>query len=82
MRLRHGLAPDKTTILVSAGGFGVGRVEDLITCLPQLEHEAQVVVLCGRNDELKKKLDKLAAQSTPARACPSRTSASRRWSMN
>src|SRR5262245_25559295 len=51
MRIKHGLAQDKTTILVSAGGFGVGRVEDLTTCLAELEHEAQIVVLCGRNEQ-------------------------------
>jgi processive 1,2-diacylglycerol beta-glucosyltransferase len=62
MRIQHGLAPDKTTILVSAGGFGVGRIEDLSTCLAELQHEAQIVVLCGRNSELKKRLDKLAAK--------------------
>jgi len=65
MRIKHGLAPDKTTILVSAGGFGVGRVEDLSTCLSELQHEAQVVVLCGRNEELKKRLDKRAAKRPP-----------------
>jgi len=62
MRMKHGLAPDKTTILVSTGGFGVGRVEDLSDCLSKLEHETQIVVLCGRNEELRKKLDKLAAK--------------------
>jgi processive 1,2-diacylglycerol beta-glucosyltransferase len=62
MRLRHGLAPYTTTILVSAGGFGVGRVEDLFACLSELQHDAQVVILCGRNEELKKKLDKLAGR--------------------
>src|SRR5437867_4772553 len=65
MRIKHGLAPDKTTILVSAGGFGVGRVEDLSTCLSELQHEAQVVVLCGRNEELRKRLDKRAAKRPP-----------------
>src|SRR5262245_47472291 len=64
MRLKHGLEPDKTTILVSTGGFGVGRVEDLCVCLSDLQHEAQVVVLCGRNEELKKRLDELV--SNPA----------------
>ena len=62
MRLKHGLSPDKTTILVSAGGFGVGRIEDLFTCLTELRHEAQIVFLCGRNEELKKKLDRSSAK--------------------
>ena len=61
MRLKHGLSPDKTTILVSAGGFGVGRIEDLFTCLSELHHEAQIVFLCGRNEELKKKLERRSA---------------------
>jgi len=62
MRLKHGLSPDKTTILVSAGGFGVGRIEDLFTCLSELQHEAQIVFLCGRNEELKKKLERRSAR--------------------
>jgi processive 1,2-diacylglycerol beta-glucosyltransferase len=70
MRLRHGLEPYKTTILVSAGGFGVGRVEDLFACLSEMQHEVQIVILCGRNEELKKKLDKLAGR----RAANSRVS--------
>src|SRR5262249_18416038 len=31
MRIRHGLEPDRVTILISAGGFGVGRVETVLT---------------------------------------------------
>jgi processive 1,2-diacylglycerol beta-glucosyltransferase len=66
MRLKHGLAPEKTTILVSTGGFGVGRVEDLCACLAELQHEAQAVVLCGRNEKLKKKLDALIKEKFSA----------------
>src|SRR5215831_7227621 len=33
MRRKHGLAVDRTTILVSAGGFGVGKVDELWTSL-------------------------------------------------
>lgn len=62
MRIKHGLAPDKMTILVATGGFGVGRVEDLAASLLEIQSDAQVVVLCGRNEELKKKLDKLISK--------------------
>jgi len=62
MRLKHGLLPDKTTILVSAGGFGVGRIEDLWTSLTELRHEAQIVILCGRNEELKTALDRRSSK--------------------
>jgi len=62
MREKHGLAPDRTTILLSAGGFGVGPVEHMVEALAALEHPAQVVALCGRNEELKSKLEKIAAR--------------------
>ena len=65
MRLKHGLAPDRTTILLSAGGFGVGSVEHLITSLLPLQHSAQIVAVCGRNEDLKERLDKLAAGINP-----------------
>jgi processive 1,2-diacylglycerol beta-glucosyltransferase len=61
MRVKHGLAPDRTTILVSAGGFGVGPVETLVHILLELQHPVQLVVICGRSEELKGRLDELAA---------------------
>jgi processive 1,2-diacylglycerol beta-glucosyltransferase len=62
MRARHSLHADLTTILVSAGGFGVGPVEHLLQALSEMQHPAQVVALCGRNEELKGKVEKLAAK--------------------
>ena len=63
MRAKHGLAPDRSTILLSAGGFGVGSVDALVTSLLPLKHRAQVVAVCGRNEELKKRLSRLAART-------------------
>jgi processive 1,2-diacylglycerol beta-glucosyltransferase len=63
MRAKHGLEPDRTTILLSAGGFGVGSVDALIGSLLPLQHRAQVVAICGRNEELKERLSKLAAHT-------------------
>ncbi|HKG59847.1 MAG TPA: glycosyltransferase [Pyrinomonadaceae bacterium] len=65
MRAKHGLAPDRTTILLSAGGFGVGSVEALVHSLLPLQHRAQIVAICGRNEELKERLTKLAARARP-----------------
>ena len=68
MRAKHGLIPDRTTILVSAGGFGVGPIEHLLQSIAEMKHPAQVVALCGRNEELKKRIDKLSAKlSSPER---------------
>ncbi|HXG63513.1 MAG TPA: glycosyltransferase [Blastocatellia bacterium] len=65
MRVKHGLQPDKTTILVSAGGFGVGPITHLLQALSELRHEAQAVAVCGRNEELKKQVAHLAARLPP-----------------
>lgn len=62
MRRKHGLAEDRTTILLSAGGFGVGPIEHLCQSLLKLRHEAQVIAVCGRNEELKRRLDAMAGQ--------------------
>lgn len=59
MRLKHGLDTDLFTILVSAGGFGVGPVEHIIQALLGLGSPAQVVVVCGRNQELRERLASL-----------------------
>jgi processive 1,2-diacylglycerol beta-glucosyltransferase len=61
MRRRLGLAADRAVVLLSAGGFGVGPVEHAIDVLLALEHPAEVVVVCGRNAELKARLDAVAA---------------------
>lgn len=68
MRAKHGLLPDRTTILVSAGGFGVGPIEHLVQSLASMQHPAQVVALCGRNAELQQRLTTMAATlSSPER---------------
>jgi processive 1,2-diacylglycerol beta-glucosyltransferase len=61
MRNKHGLAADRVTILVSAGGFGVGPMEHLLTSLLELKHPAQVIAICGRNQELKNRVEKLVS---------------------
>ncbi len=58
-RRRHGLAPDMTTVLVSAGGFGVGPMEMLIRSLDEVRTPVQMVVICGKNEKLKDDMAKL-----------------------
>jgi len=59
MRAKYGLRPDVTTVLVSAGGFGVGPIEHMLESLVGMKHPAQIVALCGRNAELKSKIETL-----------------------
>ena len=64
MRRKHGLALDRTTILLSAGGFGVGSVQPMLRALMDVQHKAQIVAICGRNEDLKKRVTKLAGFSS------------------
>lgn len=61
MREKLGLARDRPIILISAGGFGVGKIDVLMSALFRLRHRAQVVAICGRNKELRADLDAIAA---------------------
>ncbi|MFH4935804.1 diglucosyl diacylglycerol synthase [Staphylococcus cohnii] len=54
---QNNLNPDKPTILMSAGAFGVSKgfgqmISDILTKSPQ----SQVVMVCGKNKELKRAL--------------------------
>jgi processive 1,2-diacylglycerol beta-glucosyltransferase len=60
MRRKHGLDEDRFTILVSAGGFGVGPVGHLFQVLAQIKHHAHVVIVCGRNESLRNELTEAA----------------------
>jgi processive 1,2-diacylglycerol beta-glucosyltransferase len=58
-----GLDPDRFTILISAGGFGVGPVEILLSQVMAMKQPAQVVAIAGRSEELKAKLERLARKA-------------------
>ncbi len=62
MRLKYGLTPDVPAILISAGGFGVGRVSQIVESLLDLKHPAQILAICGRNADLQKSIEKTAAR--------------------
>ncbi len=58
-RIQLGLDPDKTTLLISAGGFGVGPVESLINSVQEVKSPIQIIVICGKNAALESKLLKV-----------------------
>jgi processive 1,2-diacylglycerol beta-glucosyltransferase len=66
MRDKHGLRHDTTVILISAGGFGMGQVEKVLVSLLQLRRPAQIVVICGWDEELKARVDQIAGDLPPA----------------
>jgi processive 1,2-diacylglycerol beta-glucosyltransferase len=64
-RTNLGLDPDKTTLLVSAGGYGVGPVESLVRAIDKVQHSIQIVVICGRNKRLEDHLKSLSETRHP-----------------
>jgi processive 1,2-diacylglycerol beta-glucosyltransferase len=68
VRRRFQLDPELPTILISAGGFGVGPIEKLMQSLIKIRHRIQVITICGRNEELKGQLDRFV-QALPS-SCP------------
>jgi processive 1,2-diacylglycerol beta-glucosyltransferase len=64
-RIKLGLDPDKATLLVSAGGYGVGPVESLVRAIDKVQHPIQIVVICGRNKRLEDHLKDLADTQHP-----------------
>jgi processive 1,2-diacylglycerol beta-glucosyltransferase len=65
LRARYGLRRDGVVILISAGGFGVGKIDTLIQPLMRLRHPAQIVAICGRNEALKAQLEDEASALAP-----------------
>jgi processive 1,2-diacylglycerol beta-glucosyltransferase len=57
MREKFGLDPETPTIILSLGGFGVGKIDTLIDSLRSIKSPVQILAMCGRNEELKKKLE-------------------------
>ena len=67
-RIVLGLDPDRTTVLVAAGGFGMGSaVESLARALHEVRHPVQIVVICGKNAALERRLNAVHERSHPMR---------------
>jgi processive 1,2-diacylglycerol beta-glucosyltransferase len=54
VRKTMGLRDDLPTLLVLSGGFGMGPVGKILAALDKVAREFQAVVVCGRNEELRR----------------------------
>ena len=59
-RRKLGLAQDSPILLVAAGGYGLGPVEQLVRDLLALKRPLQVVAIAGKAEKLKRRLDETA----------------------
>ena len=60
MRRRLGLNPDLRTVLVAAGGFGMMSADTVVKLLAERLPEGQFMAVAGKNEDLRKRLAKLA----------------------
>jgi processive 1,2-diacylglycerol beta-glucosyltransferase len=56
IRKDYGLRDDLPVLLILSGGFGMGPVAEILAELDKSEKQFQMLVVTGRNDELRKKL--------------------------
>jgi processive 1,2-diacylglycerol beta-glucosyltransferase len=67
-RKKLGLAASEPVLLLSAGGYGVGPLDQLVKDLLAMHRPWQIVAIAGKSEPLKKRLDALAkgAGKTPS----------------
>ncbi len=56
VRQRYGLRDDQPVLLALSGGFGMGPVAEALAELDKVTIPFQIIVVAGRNDELRRKL--------------------------
>ncbi len=63
MRRRHALDLDAKTVLLSAGGYGVGPLERLVRDLVEMDRPWQVVAIAGKAEKVKARLEDIARRT-------------------
>jgi processive 1,2-diacylglycerol beta-glucosyltransferase len=59
-RRKLGLSPDGRVLLISAGGYGIGPLEQLVESLLTLKRNWQIVAIAGKAEKLKRRLQQLS----------------------
>jgi len=70
MLAKYGLDPKLTTVILSLGGFGVGRIETLLDSLCSIKTPIQILAMCGKNEELKAQIQQQPSNDGKARVIP------------
>jgi processive 1,2-diacylglycerol beta-glucosyltransferase len=58
-RLSLQLDPDKPVLLLSAGALGQGPAEFMVERMLNMNGDAQTVIICGRNEELRQRITQI-----------------------
>lgn len=59
LRLKLGLDPDKFTVVLAEGGYGIGKMEEICNIILKRDLPVNLVPVCGRNKELYNKFQSL-----------------------
>ena len=70
MREKYGLDVDVPTVILSLGGFGVGRIDTLLDALRTIPRPIQILAMCGRNEEMKTQLESVSKTDDTVRVVP------------
>jgi processive 1,2-diacylglycerol beta-glucosyltransferase len=62
-RKQLSLDADAAVILISAGGYGIGPVEQLVKDLLALQRPWQIAAIAGKSDKTRKRLEELANEA-------------------
>lgn len=65
---RHGFDPDRPLLLVAGGTLGLSPAASVVRRLQTLEVPFQALVICGKNDDLREKVEDLVAGDRRFRA--------------
>lgn len=60
-REKAGLDPERFTVLVTGGAWGLGSQEHAVRALVGIDEDIQIVTVCGHNEELRERLGALGA---------------------
>lgn len=58
---RHGLHPERPTLLVAGGALGLSPATAVVNRLLQLDRDFQTLIVCGKNKNLIRDIDQLTA---------------------
>jgi processive 1,2-diacylglycerol beta-glucosyltransferase len=69
------LSAEATIVLVAAGGYGIGPVEQLVNDLLALQKSWQIVAIAGKSEKMRKRLEEMAKtagklQDGSSKLCP------------
>lgn len=59
-RRKFGLSLDSRVLLISAGGYGIGPLEQLIGDLLKLQRPCEIVAIAGKAEKLRRRLEQIA----------------------